>query len=293
MFAAGGDVIGGYAEATAGTANNTRTATATASDNNVNISSTIATADITGNIFGGHAIATNGINEAAASDNEVNISGMTRITGDIFGGCTIATGGIANAIDNLVTISGQATFRPTTGLYGGYIDGTGDDRTGNTLKLYTPVAVQTAQNFENWYFFQPDNMPENTAMLTATGAVGLGNDTHIKRVGISGHRPLFDEDQEILLIDAAGGITGTLNTTEPIPAWHGATILYDLTGTTVGLNTLTTKIDKVGVRPEAKTLTTAKGMSIASSSNSCFCASPTVDNVTFGTVARILLFSAK
>jgi len=182
-------ISGGYAGSDSGSA--------TATNNTVTISDGLVV--VGGEVYGGRAYSAD-TGDTIASGNTVTITGGT-VNGVISGGWAESASGTATATNNTVTIRGNTNLSAAA-LYGGFAGaGTGDDRTGNTLNLHSPVTVVSVQNFENWNFYLPSDIEDGETMLTVTETATLGTGAKVN-VGIAGGSSPLQVGDTVILIDA-------------------------------------------------------------------------------------------
>jgi len=173
-------VYGAYAESY-GNDNGVDKASATAilEDNSVNISG----GTITGNVYGGYAIAKNGWGiadlDAQANGNKVNLSGGT-VNGDVYGGYSIEItsnqGSIVETVastasNNEVNISGTANVEDAS-LFGNNDDDGITGSTGNTLNIGDGWSgkIKSAQNFNIVNFGKGSAVTVTEGMKLGAGA---------------------------------------------------------------------------------------------------------------------------
>ena len=184
--------------------------------------------EITYDVYGGKSF---GSTVGGASANTVTISGG-KINRNVYGGFSNSS---FNTTGNTITISGNPVLS-TALLYGGYsatFNSSADHFTGNTLNVQNGgMVVKGIANFENYNFSIPVTLASGGTMLTVTNAVKLTNTNINARVAKSSQLGHY------ILIQSAGGITGTPNGPLSSAPTAGTPGDYILTKKTIASDTL-------------------------------------------------------
>jgi hypothetical protein len=167
---------------------------------------------VTGNVYGGHSGYFLYFNPAAltlqATGNAVLILDG-EIQGNVYGGYVNDNSGLsttaAAATGNSVTVSGTPNLT-MAGLYGGYSQiPSGDAKSGNALNVMTSgLSVKEIRNFEFLNFFLPAGLAGGATVVTVSGTAEVAGTT----VSVDGLASRLGVGDEVILIDAGGGVTG-------------------------------------------------------------------------------------
>jgi len=197
-------------------------------NNNVIINS-----EVNADVYGGYV----GVGSGNATGNSVTINNGTVGGGNIFGGY-VNHSISGSATFNTVTIYSSGYSYHDSVIYGGFV-GTSttapaigaDVRTGNTFNVMgTNVAVKGIQNFENYNFYLPDNVSDNSTMLYVTAGDGFGKPVDITdskiSISVSG-KVTLNENDIIYLIDTYGNGIDAASINTETTALFGISKFYD------------------------------------------------------------------
>ncbi len=160
------------------------------------------------------------------------------------------TGGASPVFDT-INLGDGSTLTVSGGSYG-----------FNTFNVYGNADTLTGDlngAGKNVNFYLSDTTAPNATALTVTGAADL-TDSNVK-VGITGSSSPLKKEDQVILVDAASGITGVPANQTGV-GMHGLLLAYDFDLSVVGSQLLAT-VTKAGLTEESKAFLEGRASSLA------------------------------